>query len=276
VSAVDEELEQLGEGVFYWQGDLANHEQTNMGVIVCEGSIVVVDANFVSAARRVLQAIRNAGLGRVTHVVNTHYHVDHSLGNEVFVEAGATIVGAVGQRAELLAKGQGDAVVQTGARVETLYPATLEFAGTIRFYDPVLELRSVGPAHTMADVVAWLPDARVLFVGDLAVAWDHGNNFSDVDADIDGWIRVLDDCIALEPRIVVPAHGRLGTVDDLRDQRAFLAELWQLAQSAHERGATDPEAFESMLARHADYAVDERRLSEMLASLIEARSRLAG
>ena len=106
-----------------WLGDLGRHEQTNVGVIKGADSVIVIDANFTGVARRIRAGID----GRVAHQVNTHYHADHTLGNIIFVEAGATVIGAVGQRRELLEKGRDDAIDQTGEAPDRLYPATIEF-----------------------------------------------------------------------------------------------------------------------------------------------------
>jgi cyclase len=256
-----EPFEELADGVLVWWGDLGVHEQTNVGVVRSAGATVVIDSNFPWAAERLVRTITANGWVPVTHVVNTHYHVDHSMGNGVFAAAGATIVGAAGQGAELRAKGQEDAVVQTGSESDLLMPPALEFSGELRFFSPDLILRSVEPAHTSSDVVAWLPEARVLFVGDLAVNWEHGNNLSDADADIPGWLRVLEQCIALDPAVVVPAHGARMTTDDLRAQRDFIAELWDHVRSGR------PDRPDEFVRKHPRFVADEEQYAEMADSL---------
>jgi cyclase len=259
-----EPFEQLADNVFVWWGDLGVHEQTNVGVVLSSGGAVVIDSNFPWAAERLVKTITSNGWGPVTHVVNTHYHVDHSLGNRVFASGGATIVGALGQGDELRAKGQQDAVVQTGSESDLLMPPSLEFSGELRFFQPDLILRSVEPAHTSSDVIAWLPESRILFVGDLAVNWEHGNNLSDADADIRGWIRVLDQCIELDPAMVVPAHGARMTADDLRAQRDFIADLWDHVTSGR------PDRPDDFKQKHPRFVADAEQYREMAGSLREA------
>lgn len=265
----------LSDNVSFWQGDLDRHEQTNVGVIVAADTAVVIDANFAGAAHRILAGIRQRERATVTHLVNTHYHADHSLGNAVYAESGATIVGAEGQRAELLAKGAEDARMQTGTVPERLFPATLEFTESIRFHDFDLQLSAVGPAHSRADLIGWMPRDGILFVGDLAVAWDHGNNFGDPDADIEGWIRALDRCRALAPRVVVPAHGRLSGPAVLDAQRAFITDLWELVLSALDRGDAldDPAVERRLLSDHPEFAVNGPRLRGMARSMLRTARR---
>ncbi|MGW5365329.1 MBL fold metallo-hydrolase [Actinopolymorpha pittospori] len=267
-----EPLLRLSDTVSFWQGDLDRHEQTNVGVVLADDQAIVIDANFEGPARRILSSIKERDRATVTHVVNTHYHADHSLGNEVYAEAGVSIVGALGQRAELLAKGADDARLQTGAAPDRLFPPTLEFSESMEFHTFELQLMAVGPAHSGADLIAWLPGDGILFVGDLAVAWEHGNNFSDPDADIEGWIRALERCIELRPRVVVPGHGRLSEPDVLDTQLGFVSELWTMALQAVERGddLDDPAAAQRLLAAYPDFAVSSDRLREMSRSMLGA------
>ena len=268
----NEPLIRLSDRVSYWQGDLDRHEQTNVGVIVADGTAIVIDANFEEPARRILATIQDRERATVTHQVNTHYHADHSLGNVVYSEAGAMLVGADGQRDELLAKGQEDSRVQTGVVPDRLYPVTLEFSDTIAFHQFELQLMAVGPAHSRGDLLAWLPKDGILFVGDLAVAWDHGNNFSDPDADIEGWIRGLERCQALRPQVVAPAHGRLSGPDVLDIQRAFISDLWECSLAAVDRGddLVDPLLERRFLDDYPEFAVNSKRFGEMSRSMLAA------
>src|SRR5262249_834454 len=78
-----------------------------------------------------------------------------------------------------------------------------------------LELRRVGPAHTIGDAVAFLPKEGILFTGDLCVNWKLGNNVGDRDADPQHWVQVLNDLSMWNVKTVVPGHGDLGTVATL-------------------------------------------------------------
>src|SRR6476659_1193617 len=70
-----------------------------------------------------------------------------------------------------------------------------------------LELRRVGPAHTIGDAVAFLPKEGILFTGDLCVNWRFGNNVGDRDADIPHWVQVMSDLSKWTVKTVVPGHG---------------------------------------------------------------------
>jgi glyoxylase-like metal-dependent hydrolase (beta-lactamase superfamily II) len=114
-----------------------------------------------------------------------------------------------------------------------------------------VELIRVGPGHTIGDAVAYLPKEKILITGDLCVNWTSGNNVGDRDADPDNWVRVLDRLAGWEVKTVVPGHGRLGTTDALRGQRAYLADMVAQVRSGVQAGKGVEElAREVDLSRH--------------------------
>ncbi len=114
-----------------------------------------------------------------------------------------------------------------------------------------VELIRVGPGHTIGDAVAYLPKEKILITGDLCVNWTSGNNVGDRDADLENWVRVLDTLAAWEVKTVVPGHGRLGTTDALRGQRAYLADMVAQVRAGIQAGrAAEQLAQEVDLSRH--------------------------
>jgi len=70
-----------------------------------------------------------------------------------------------------------------------------------------LELRRMGPAHTIGDAVAFLPREGILFTGDLCVNWRSGNNIADRDADPANWVRALNALTTWQIRTIIRGHG---------------------------------------------------------------------
>ena len=119
-----------------------------------------------------------------------------------------------------------------------------------------LELKRVGPAHTIGDAVGF----RILFTGDLCVNWRSGNNVGDRDADHPHWAQVLNDLAAWRIKTVVPGHGDLGTVETLRAQSAFLDDLWKQVSAGKKLGKTvDQLVAEVNLSKHGDFAADQQQ-----------------
>src|SRR5437764_5048688 len=154
----------------------------NTGFIIGDDCVLVVDT-FISQApaRDLLTEIRKVTNLPVKYVVNTHCHLDHVAGNAIFTEAGAAVIAHRNERAwvrtENLKFFQQNGATPT-AEQRAQVAALVEPQIT---YDHILELSLGGssaggrsarvvyfPGHTGGDSVVYIPDANVVFTGDLA------------------------------------------------------------------------------------------------------------
>lgn len=209
--------------------------------ILLEGpSALVFDSMLLpEMARDVLAEVERRG-ARPRVVVNSHHHADHVGGNAAF--GGAPVVGHP-VSAELVRgmRQHRDALVRLMPRfaaglaeLDLRPPEPLQGteapAGT--------RLLAFTPAHSPADLAIWRPSDRVLIAADLCFnrvvpLAVHGL--------VSAWISALDQAVALEPAVVVPGHGPLATVDDLRALRAYLAAVMTAAREAWDGGAGRPD-----------------------------------
>ncbi|HEY2019494.1 MAG TPA: MBL fold metallo-hydrolase [Bryobacteraceae bacterium] len=257
-------VRQLAPGVYFRQGDRDRRQPANTSWIIFRDYVVVIDANTPWGIREILPEIRKTTDKTIRYVFDTHYHWDHTWGNSVMVDAGAIVVCSHDCTQELRTKGKQEwnRNPTTGEYNLTPYrleqPA-IEFGDFLAFDDGErrLELRRVGPAHTIGDAVAYLPKEGILFTGDLCVNWRSGNNLSDRDADPVNWVRVLNDLATWNVKTVIPGHGAPGTVETLRTQSAFIDDLWVRVSAGKRAGKTaDQLAQELDLTRHGDFAAD--------------------
>ena len=264
---------QLAPGVFFWQGDTVIRRPANCTWVVFKEYVLAIDANFPWGAREILPEIKRTTSKPIRFVFNTHYHADHSFGNTIFMDAGATIVCSRACGSESRSKGEADwrnqvirrgqrpdaseydkaAMEETRARGYRLEHPTVLFEDRLVFDDGEhrVELIRVGPGHTIGDAVAYLPKEKILAVGDLCVNWPSGNNVGDADADPDNWVRILDDLAQWDAKTIVPGHGRLGTPETLRGQRAYLADIVSQVRAGVRAGkSADQMAQEVDVLRH--------------------------
>jgi glyoxylase-like metal-dependent hydrolase (beta-lactamase superfamily II) len=267
-------VRELAPGVFYWQGDLATHRQTNCAWVVFRDWVLVIDANFPWGAREILADLKKTTNKPVKFVWDTHYHADHAYGNSVFVDAGAAVVCSEDCGWESRLKGQRDVENQVKeVHSEPLEHPSLMFETRLVFDDgnKRVELTKVGPAHTKGDGIAYLPREKILFVGDLAVNWPDGNNLSDVDADHANWVRVLDRLLKVDVRIVVPAHGGLGNMATLQGQRDYLGEMLQSVEEGIRGGKTaDQVSQEINLTKYQPFGAEPRRTQGQVRTMYRA------
>lgn len=216
----------------------------NTGFVIGDDGVVVIDTSasidadgqFGSEpARQLLAAIRTRTRLPVRFVINTHYHLDHVGANAVFVDAGAIVLAHRNVRSWI----HGENLRMFGTHIRPQQKAFIEalLPPTVTYDQPVdlhlgsreIRLRSF-PGHTGSDSVVLLPDAKVVFAGDLF--WrDMLPNL--IDASTEPWIETLDTLVKNEPvSTFVPGHGDVGYVQDVQAFREYLTTLRMLVSNA--------------------------------------------
>jgi glyoxylase-like metal-dependent hydrolase (beta-lactamase superfamily II) len=236
----DTEPEQIAEGV-YVIPDQRIDLVPNIGFVVGDDAVLVVDTGMGKEnAGRVLKRARELAGERPLLLTLTHFHPEHGFGAQVFRDA-ATIVYNESQREELEAKfGEfvelfstfSPEIAQMLAGVERVEPhETYRDRHRIDLGGIVVELESVGPAHTRGDQLVWLPEQSVLFAGDLVE-----NRFFPIlpDADARGsdWVDLLARIEGMNPETVVPGHGAVGDAGLVREVREYLEWVRSLVREA--------------------------------------------
>ncbi|MBL8841451.1 MAG: MBL fold metallo-hydrolase [Planctomycetes bacterium] len=225
---------EVAPGVFFAHAATApKFEGANSGFVVQDEQVVVIEASMPGVARALRQEIAQRTPLPVRVAFDTHDHWDHSFGNGVHADAGALIATSA-RCAELLASRGAEkfrALAESADAGEREQVAATRFAGADLEFERRLvvgrgprriEFLHLGRGHTRGDAVAWLPEAGVLFTGDLCV---NGPFNYLGDADSAHWIVVLEQLMALRPKIVCPGHGAVGGPELLARQHRWLVEL---------------------------------------------------
>ena len=227
-------VQTVAPGVYFHEGD-PRRGHSNNGWIVFDDFVLVIDANYPSGAKIVMPQIAATTEKPVRFVFNTHHHADHAYGNQLWADAGATIVSSTAALAELKS-------VETGAfggepgRWETSAKTRPDVAAT-KLKPPVLlfprdlfvddgrhrvELLWLGAGHTKGDAYAWLPKEKILFTGDACVNGPR-NNVND--GDLGEWIKTLELVKQLGAEKVCPGHGPMGGPEIIVNQQVYLIAL---------------------------------------------------
>jgi len=239
---------------------------SNAGLIVGEEAAVAVDALFTPSMTRDFQAqIRRVTSKPVRYLINTHHHIDHTLGNALFPEA--SVVSQVRARQEMQRVGipterLRPLVPHFMAEIEgaalRLPDATFHQQMDLHLGDREVQLLHFGTGHTLGDVLVYLPTERLLFAGDVAFHYVTPVAF---EGHISKWIRVADRVAAMAVDVIVPGHGPVGGRGDLRLMRDYLALVRRQARRAFAAGRSEEEAARSLrLGAYATWAEPERAL----------------
>jgi glyoxylase-like metal-dependent hydrolase (beta-lactamase superfamily II) len=235
---------EVGERVFTRHYEYLDQQ---IGVVLGRGEALLIDTRASpSHAQELLADIRRLSPDPVTLVVNTHWHWDHAFGNSVFRPT--TIWGHERCRERLLVDGTSarDELAAEEPGLRAAFEAvvidppdrTLTIAADLDVGGRRVELRYLGRGHTNGDIVVAVPDAAVLFAGDLleagATPW-FGDGYP-----ID-WPDTIERLLPLVDGRVVPGHGPVGDRAFVENQLAAFRAVAAVARRLH-AGELDREA----------------------------------
>jgi len=249
-------IKKLGDGVYAALGVDGGKAGSNAGFVVGSNGVLVVDTfTNPAAARDLLAEIRKITSLPIRFVVNTHYHLDHTGGNAVFAEAGATIVAQRNLRGWLRTENMkffgATPKPEDKARVESLALPDMVYSDAVDIYlgSRLVQVRYM-LGHTGGDSVIVVPDANVVFGGDLI--WQkHLPNL--IDATTSDWVKTLEKLLADHPSATfVSGHGDVATPQDVRDFHDYLVALREAVAKAQAAGKSGQDLVDSVSAQLKD------------------------
>lgn len=248
----------------------------NTGVIVGDESVMVVDAQATPAmAEKVIEHIRQVTDKPVRHVVLSHYHAVRVLGASAY--GASEIIASDLCRSMIVERGQEDwdsefarfpRLFQAADTIPGLTWPTLTFSDNLTLYlgRRRVDLMWLGRGHTAGDIVAWVPDAGVMYSGDLV---EYRSACYCGDAHFGDWPETLDEIAELEPDALMPGRGDAVSGSDkvaeaIELTRRFLRDTYDPVARGAARGASLKECFETaaeqMRPVYGDWAIFEHCL----------------
>jgi 2-keto-4-pentenoate hydratase/2-oxohepta-3-ene-1,7-dioic acid hydratase in catechol pathway/glyoxylase-like metal-dependent hydrolase (beta-lactamase superfamily II) len=272
-------LHSVGDRVWAWTLPDGGYGWSNAGLIAGDGASLLVDTLFdLPLTREMLAAMRPITDGApITDAVITHSNGDHTHGNQlldgsvrIIAARGTAEEVAHGMAPEMLAMTQVADLGPVGTPYARERFGPFDFGGiTLRNADQTFDhdlsvdvagrqvkLLDLGPAHTAADTVVHVPDAGVLFAGDLLfigctpIVWA---------GPIANWVAACDTMIALDAPTVVPGHGPITDPDGVRAVRGYLVHMSEQAEAAYRQGLSFAEAADTIdLGEYGNWLDAER------------------
>ena len=196
----------------------------NIGVSVGNDGILIVDDQFAPLAEKIRTALEKLSQNRLRFVINTHWHGDHTGGNEVFGET-ATIVAQSNVRKRLAAN----------EKLRRLALPVITFDETLSVHFNGEEIKAIHypQGHTDGDGIIWFKTSNVVHLGDHMMTGVFPYIDTTSGGSLDGWIKNIAAIIPTLPADIkiIPGHGRLATLDDLKqlhkavvDSTAFIRQ----------------------------------------------------
>ncbi|MGA7996644.1 MAG: MBL fold metallo-hydrolase [Bradyrhizobium sp.] len=235
---------------------------SNAGFVVTSDGVVVFDAlGTPSLGWALLQEIRKVTDSKIRYVVLSHYHADHIYGLQAFRDHSEALIVAQ-ERSGEYKDNEETADEKANQRLEqrrgALFPwvdgntrvvppdVTFSERMTIALGDRRLTLLYAGPAHSSSDIMMMVEPDGVLFAGDIVQNGRIPFMNSD-DVSTTQWLRALDEVAKLDPKFIVPGHGRTSTeakqaiaftrdyIQYLRDRMTAAVQNWTDFNVAYEQ-----------------------------------------
>jgi glyoxylase-like metal-dependent hydrolase (beta-lactamase superfamily II) len=201
----------------------------NIAVLPGDDGKLIIDAGYLTARDKIADALTSLSPDPIKHLINTHWHFDHTDGNEWMHSAGATIIAHENTRKRL----------STSTRVEgwnfTFPPSpagaipTEVFSTdkTLHLNGTTIALKHYDPAHTDGDISAYFVEADVFHTGD--TWWNGYYPFIDYSTggSLNGMIKAAEANLTMvtDKTIVVPGHGPVGGKAEMIKYRDVLATI---------------------------------------------------
>ena len=247
----------IGNGVYGYVQPDGTWGWSNAGLVSSRGETLLVDTLMsVPLTRTMLDEFaRVPGGERIDSVVNTHANPDHFFGNGLVADAeiistektreemsqfsAPMLAGlrenyhTMGESGEFLYETMGRKFDFSGVDEVTLPSRTFTDRLSLKVGDKQVDLIDLGPAHTESDTIAWLPEDRVVFTGDLLFNEGHPIMWA---GPVENWIAACNFIAALDPEVVVPGHGPITDVQAVRNMGAYFEYVRDEARQRWDAG----------------------------------------
>lgn len=230
----------LGENIFMLQG-----AGGNIGVSIGDDGVFIIDDQFAPLSEKIMEALASLSDKPVSYVLNTHWHGDHTGGNENFGKAGAVIVAHENVRNRMSTA----QFIKTFNREVPAAPdaalPVVTFSDNVNFYfnDNDISVMHMPASHTDGDSIVLFKEPNVLHMGDTFFNGffpfiDHSSGGT-----LEGLIATTEIVLSLvdDNTQIIPGHGPLATKTDLEKYQSMLLTVQDKMQPALASGKSREE-----------------------------------
>jgi len=274
------ELKEIAKDVYACLQEDRGIGWNNAGFVNLGGGLAIDTFYDLNRTRQMIELYKTVSPIPARRLVNTHHNGDHTWGNQLFQDSEIIAHHLCAEEIEKEKKRNLPGIFQKWIqKPEAFPPGMKQFVEGLSQFDYSgikltlpnhlieerfdLELDGypcqliyVGPAHTSGDLIVYLPEHNIIFAGDIVfwkctpIGWEGTHT---------KWIEALDLILSFEPEVVVPGHGPLCGVDEVKELRAYFEFVYSEAKRFFNEGLDPLEASKKInLGPYADWSEPER------------------
>lgn len=252
-SKVQIQSTEVAEGIYMLTG-----QGGNIGVCIGEDGVFLVDNQFAALTDKIIAAVAELTDQPIKFLINTHWHADHTGGNENFGNLGVTLIA----HDNVYVRMSNEQVGPISGRVSPPAPAAalpvITFKDRITFHmnGYTIEGRRIGPAHTDTDALIHFKEADVYHMGD--TYFSEAYPFFDLNSggNFEGMIKVAEDLLTAsdEDTVVIPGHGSLADRANIEAYHAMITALRDRVQDGIDKGMNVNDMVQAKITEDMDEA----------------------
>ncbi len=236
----------------------------NIGVMVGKEGILLVDDQFSHMHDAIKLQLAKISTQEVKYVINTHWHVDHSNGNENFGKLGSTIIAQKNSRQRMLT----NQYIKVFNHHQEAYNANgipeiaFDNAMELYFNEQTVLLFSAKNAHTDGDLFVHFPESNVIHAGDIFVTYGYPFIDQPNGGSIQGVISAVDKMIAMSNHQtqIIPGHGTVSSKNDLISYKQMLITILSRIETEFKKG----KSLDEIIKTHPTRGFSSQKINEAI------------
>lgn len=218
------ELIHLRDKIYYIKGNGGN-----IGVLSNKNGFLLVDDQFESIHQNIISTLKKIHNAPVKYIINTHWHVDHTNGNEAFGKKGSKII-AHQNSYQRMTTDQYISVFNHHQKPysETGLPQiTFKENMTIKFANQNIQMFHAKHAHTDGDLIVFFKESNIIHTGDVFVTYGYPFIDQPNGGSIYGVLNILNKIIELSNKdtLIIPGHGNVSNINDVKKYKNMLLTI---------------------------------------------------
>jgi glyoxylase-like metal-dependent hydrolase (beta-lactamase superfamily II) len=228
----------------------------NIAVLTGSDGKLIIDSGYATSRAKITEALANLGSESITHLINTHWHFDHTDGNEWMHGEGASILAHENTKKHLATTTRVDGWDFTfpPSPADAIPNEVFDKEKTLRFNGATIALTYYGPSHTDGDISAYFAEADLLHCGD--TWWNGHYPFIDYSTggNITGMMKAAEVNLrrVTDKTIIIPGHGKIGGKAELIEYRGMLVTIHDRVAALKKEGKSLDEIIAAKVTKEYD------------------------